>query len=162
RPRPPSAVAMVDWDGTVVVTTPRLLLRTFRRDDLPVYAALNADPEVVRYLGGVPFSREYSDGIAEWAQERYAAEGLGLLAVQRPGAGRDAAVGEGVRPRSRRGRRRRGLPRGRLLDHEWPVARTPTRSVRDAEDGGATDPDAFRPRRTGGVAGSVRRSRRGR
>jgi RimJ/RimL family protein N-acetyltransferase len=74
---------MVDWDGTVVVTTPRLLLRTFRRDDLPVYAALNADPEVVRYLGGVPFSREYSDGIAEWAQERYAAEGLGLLAVER-------------------------------------------------------------------------------
>ena len=43
---------MVEWDGTVVLRTPRLLLRTFRRDDLPLYAALNADPEVARYLGG--------------------------------------------------------------------------------------------------------------
>jgi RimJ/RimL family protein N-acetyltransferase len=43
---------LVEWNGTVVLTTPRLLLRTFRRDDLPLYAALNADPEVARYLGG--------------------------------------------------------------------------------------------------------------
>ena len=74
---------MVEWNGTVVVTTPRLLLRTFRLDDLPLYAALNADPEVVRYLGGVPLTREHSDGIAEWAQEHYAEEGIGLLAVER-------------------------------------------------------------------------------
>jgi RimJ/RimL family protein N-acetyltransferase len=74
---------MVDWDGSVVLTTPRLLLRTFRRDDLPQYAALNADPEVVRYLGGVPLTREYSDEIAEWAQQCFAESGLGLLAVER-------------------------------------------------------------------------------
>jgi RimJ/RimL family protein N-acetyltransferase len=74
---------MVDWDGTVVLTTPRLLLRTFRRDDLPLYAALNAHPEVVRHLGGVPLSREHSDSIAAWAQELYAREGIGLLAVER-------------------------------------------------------------------------------
>jgi hypothetical protein len=43
---------VVEWSGTVVLTTPRLVLRTFRRDDLPLYAALNADPEVARYLGG--------------------------------------------------------------------------------------------------------------
>jgi RimJ/RimL family protein N-acetyltransferase len=42
---------MVEWNSTVVLTTPRLLLRTFRRDDLPLYAALNADPEVARHLG---------------------------------------------------------------------------------------------------------------
>jgi RimJ/RimL family protein N-acetyltransferase len=72
----------VSWDGSVVVTTPRLLLRTFRRDDLPQYAALNADPEVVRYLGG-PLTREQSDELAEWALERYAKEGIGLLAVER-------------------------------------------------------------------------------
>jgi RimJ/RimL family protein N-acetyltransferase len=47
---------MVRWDGTVVFTTPRLVLRTFREDDLPTYAALNADPEVARWLGG-PISR---------------------------------------------------------------------------------------------------------
>ena len=73
---------MTRWDGTVVVTTPRLLLRTFRLGDLPAYAALNADPEVARYLGG-PKTREYSDSIAEWANERYEKEGLGLLAVER-------------------------------------------------------------------------------
>ena len=54
---------VVEWSGTVVLRTPRLLLRTFRRDDLPSYAALNADPEVARYLGG-PLSREDSDDIA--------------------------------------------------------------------------------------------------
>jgi hypothetical protein len=42
---------VVEWSGTVVLTTPRLLLRTFRRDDLPSYAALYADPEVARCLG---------------------------------------------------------------------------------------------------------------
>jgi RimJ/RimL family protein N-acetyltransferase len=78
---------MVEWDGTVALRTPRLLLRTFRPDDLPHYAALNADPEVVRYLGGVPLTRQHSDEIAEWAQECYADEGLGLLAVERRGDG---------------------------------------------------------------------------
>ena len=74
---------MVEWNGTVVLTTPRLVLRTFRRDDLPHYAALNAHPEVVRYLGGEPLTRQYSDEIAEWAQQVYAEEGIGLLAVER-------------------------------------------------------------------------------
>jgi RimJ/RimL family protein N-acetyltransferase len=73
----------VAWDGAVVLTTPRLLLRTFRRDDLPLYAALNADPEVVRYLGGVPLTREHSDDIAGWAQGLYERERMGLLAVER-------------------------------------------------------------------------------
>jgi RimJ/RimL family protein N-acetyltransferase len=77
---------VVAWDGTLVRTTPRLLLRTFRRDDLPHYAALNADPEVVRYLGG-PLTRQDSDDIAAWAQELHAREGLGLLAVERRGDG---------------------------------------------------------------------------
>ena len=74
---------MVGWDGTVIATTPRLILRTFRRDDLPAYAALNAHAEVVKWLGGEPLTREHSDSIAEWAQELYAAEGIGLLAVER-------------------------------------------------------------------------------
>ena len=74
---------MVEWSGTVIATTPRLILRTFRQDDLPAYAALNAHPEVVRWLGGEPLTREHSDSIAEWAQELYAEEGIGLLAVER-------------------------------------------------------------------------------
>jgi len=73
---------MVEWAGTPIVTTSRLLLRTFRQPDLPLYAALNADPEVARYLAG-PLSRADSDDIAEWAQECHAEQGLGLLAVER-------------------------------------------------------------------------------
>ncbi len=57
-------------------------MRTFRRDDLPLYAALNADPEVARWLGG-PLTREHSDSIAEWAQDLHEREGIGLLAVER-------------------------------------------------------------------------------
>jgi len=74
---------MKEWDGAVVLTTPRLLLRTFRRDDLPLYAALNADPEVVRYLGGVPLTPQHSDEIAQSAQQCFAEEGIGLLAIER-------------------------------------------------------------------------------
>jgi RimJ/RimL family protein N-acetyltransferase len=69
-------------EGVVALTTARLTLRTFRAEDLPLYAALNADPEVARYLGG-PASREYSDEIADWANECYAADGLGLVAIER-------------------------------------------------------------------------------
>jgi RimJ/RimL family protein N-acetyltransferase len=74
---------MTEWNGTVVLTTPRLVLRTFREDDLPRYAALNADPAVVEFLGGEPLTREYSDEIAAWANEVNDAEGIGLLAVER-------------------------------------------------------------------------------
>jgi RimJ/RimL family protein N-acetyltransferase len=76
------AARVVRWGGTVVLETPRLSLRTFREDDLPLYAALNADPVVTRFLGG-PVSSEDSDGIAEWAQELFDREGIGLLAVER-------------------------------------------------------------------------------
>ncbi len=73
---------MVDWDGHEIMRTERLLLRTFRAGDLPLYAALNADPPVAEMLGG-PLTRAESDSIAEWAQERWAEEKLGLLAVER-------------------------------------------------------------------------------
>ena len=72
-----------EWAGRTALTTPRLVLRTWRRQDLPAFAALNADPVVVEFLGGVPLSREESDGIAAYAERLWAAEGLGLLAVER-------------------------------------------------------------------------------
>lgn len=74
---------MTRWDGTVVLTTPRLVLRTYLREDLPLFAALNADPEVMKTLGGEALTRKHSDEIAEWAQQRFAAERIGLLAVAR-------------------------------------------------------------------------------
>ena len=73
---------MADWAGTSILTTPRLRLRAFRREDLPLYAAMNRDPEVMRFLGG-PLSEDQSNAIAEHAQRYYAREGLGLLAVER-------------------------------------------------------------------------------
>jgi RimJ/RimL family protein N-acetyltransferase len=74
---------MPRWDGTVVLTTDRLVLRTFRLDDLPQYAALNAHPEVVEFLGGEPLTREDSDEIAEWANDVWEHDRMGLLAVER-------------------------------------------------------------------------------
>jgi RimJ/RimL family protein N-acetyltransferase len=38
--------------------TERLILRAFRADDLDALAAMWADPEVVRFIGGVALSRE--------------------------------------------------------------------------------------------------------
>jgi RimJ/RimL family protein N-acetyltransferase len=73
---------VVIWGGDAILTTPRLTLRTFRNDDLPHYADLNADPEVARWLGG-SITRSHSDSIAQWAQECYEREGIGLLAVER-------------------------------------------------------------------------------
>ncbi len=74
---------MAPWDGTTVLSTSRLALRTYRRDDLPAFAALNADPLVYEQLGGAPLSREHSDEIAEWAEECFEKDRLGLLAVER-------------------------------------------------------------------------------
>jgi RimJ/RimL family protein N-acetyltransferase len=42
------------------IETARLRLRAFRESDLESHAAVMADPEVVRHLGGTPFSREDS------------------------------------------------------------------------------------------------------
>lgn len=40
------------------IETERLILRAFRPDDLEALSAMWADPEVVRYIGGNPLSRE--------------------------------------------------------------------------------------------------------
>ncbi|KQV43332.1 MULTISPECIES: GNAT family N-acetyltransferase [unclassified Rhizobium] len=42
------------------IETDRLRLRPYRRTDFDHYAALFADPQVTRFIGGVPFSREQS------------------------------------------------------------------------------------------------------
>ncbi|MEV8371682.1 GNAT family N-acetyltransferase [Kribbella sp. NPDC056861] len=63
-------------------TTERLLLRPFRDDDLPAWAHLNADPEVMKYLGS-PLSRAQSDEIAAAVNRRHAIDGTGFLAIER-------------------------------------------------------------------------------
>jgi RimJ/RimL family protein N-acetyltransferase len=76
-------VGVTGWDGVVIAETRRLVLRTFVAEDLPLYAALNADPEVYATLSGEPLSRQDSDDTAAWAQDLFDAEGIGLLAVER-------------------------------------------------------------------------------
>jgi RimJ/RimL family protein N-acetyltransferase len=59
----------------------RVLLRQWRDDDREPYAAINADPEVMRYLGPLR-SREESDRTVDWASGLIAKHGWGLWAVE--------------------------------------------------------------------------------
>ncbi len=69
-------------DGSVLHVTDRLQLRLFRPDDLPQLAALNGDPVVMEYLGGV-MTRQRSDEEAHDIQESYRRNGFGKVAVER-------------------------------------------------------------------------------
>jgi ribosomal-protein-alanine N-acetyltransferase len=64
--------------------TPRLLLRPWRPEDLPAFADLNADPEVMRFFPALR-SRAESDALAMSAMAAMEARGWGSWAVERPG-----------------------------------------------------------------------------
>ncbi len=61
--------------------TERLQLRAWRPSDRDAFAALNADPEVMRYFPG-PQSRAESDGFADRIESRMAVLGYGLWALE--------------------------------------------------------------------------------
>jgi RimJ/RimL family protein N-acetyltransferase len=67
--------------GTPVVTE-RLILRPYRDEDLPHLVALNADPEVMRYLGGTRTAAQ-SEAIAARINAKLASDGFGMAAVER-------------------------------------------------------------------------------
>jgi len=69
--------------------TERLFLRAWRDDDLAPFAAINTDPEVVRYLGG-SLTRERSDALVQRIREHFDREGFGLWAVEISGVARFA------------------------------------------------------------------------
>lgn len=65
------------------LVTPRLRLRAFRKSDFDDYAALNADPEVVRYLGGGgPWDRSRSWRHMAFLLGHWQLEGSGMWAVE--------------------------------------------------------------------------------
>ncbi|MEV5340004.1 GNAT family N-acetyltransferase [Streptomyces sp. NPDC052676] len=66
--------------------TERLLLRPWRDSDLAPWAALNTDPEVRRYLPGVP-GRERTDAAVARFQADLDARGWGFWAVEVRGTG---------------------------------------------------------------------------
>jgi RimJ/RimL family protein N-acetyltransferase len=61
--------------------TPRLLLRQWRETDFEPFAALNADPEVMRHFPA-PLTRAQSDAFASRARAHIAVLGWGLWAVE--------------------------------------------------------------------------------
>jgi RimJ/RimL family protein N-acetyltransferase len=63
------------------LVTDRLQLRQWRDADLPLFAALNADPEVMRYFPA-PLTRTQSDEFAGYARETIERQGWGLWAVE--------------------------------------------------------------------------------
>jgi RimJ/RimL family protein N-acetyltransferase len=72
--------------GPATLTTPRLLLRPWREDDLAPFAALNADPEVMRHFPAL-LTREESDAMAHRLAGLVEEQGWGLWAVERRDTG---------------------------------------------------------------------------
>ena len=64
-----------------MIETERLLLRQWRPADVEPFAALNADPEVARYLRG-PMTREDSDELIVRIRAHWDEHGFGLYAVE--------------------------------------------------------------------------------
>jgi RimJ/RimL family protein N-acetyltransferase len=67
-----------------MIETPRLLLRPWRKSDLPLFAELNADPVAMRFLAGV-LTREASDAYVARAERHLADHGFCKWAVEAPG-----------------------------------------------------------------------------
>lgn len=68
--------------GESVLETQRLVLRRWRADDLERFAALNADPEVMRHFPSGPLGPEASNALARYADACFEAYGFGLAAVE--------------------------------------------------------------------------------
>jgi RimJ/RimL family protein N-acetyltransferase len=71
--------------------TPRLLLREWGDADIDQLAAINADPEVMRYIAP-PFTRERTEAFVEWQRGIFAERGWGLWAVEIERTGELAGV----------------------------------------------------------------------
>lgn len=67
----------------ILLRTNRLLLRSWRSDDLPIFAALNADPRVMKFMPKA-LTREESDAFVTRIQDHFARNGFGLWAVEVP------------------------------------------------------------------------------
>jgi RimJ/RimL family protein N-acetyltransferase len=60
-------------------TTDRLVLRAWTPVDRDAFAAMNADPEVMRYVGdGAPMTRAQSDQLVDAIQSHWERHGFGL------------------------------------------------------------------------------------
>lgn len=67
-----------------MLATPRLILRQWDKVDLPDFARINADPQVMRYFPAV-LDRAQSDALAEGIRTRLRDTRFGLWALELPG-----------------------------------------------------------------------------
>ncbi|WP_282792514.1 GNAT family N-acetyltransferase [Streptomyces sp. CC224B] len=67
----------------VTLETPRLILRRWREEDIAPMAAVNADPDVMRWIrdGSVRDEQQTRDGVRVWESE-WESQGFGLFAVE--------------------------------------------------------------------------------
>jgi RimJ/RimL family protein N-acetyltransferase len=69
--------------GMIELATPRLVLRGWREDDLNALAAVNADPEVMRFIGdGSVRDREQTAAGLAMMEREWAERGFGIFAVE--------------------------------------------------------------------------------
>jgi RimJ/RimL family protein N-acetyltransferase len=99
------------------IATDRLILRQWRDADRAPFAALNADPEVARYLRGT-LDRAGSDALVDGFVADWAEHGLGLWALERKADGRFLGY--------------TGLRRPRFEAHFTPAVEVGWRLARDA------------------------------
>ena len=69
-----------------MIETERLILRKWRDEDRAPFAAINADPEIMRYFPTL-MSREESDAYIERTNQKIDQDGCGFFAVERKADG---------------------------------------------------------------------------
>lgn len=72
--------------GGPELSTPRLLLRRWRPADLEPFAAINNDPQVMRYFPA-PLDRAGSDALVEAIEAEFERRGFGLWALEQRSSG---------------------------------------------------------------------------
>ena len=77
---------MIDFADVEPIQTERLILRGWREGDLAPFAAMNADPEVMRHFPA-RLDRAASDATVERQQDGLHQEGRGLFAAETRGDG---------------------------------------------------------------------------
>lgn len=78
----PPACLPPAWLPPEGLLTPRLRLRRWRPEDRAPFAALNADPEVMRFFPA-PLTRAESDALVERIEARWQETGLGFAVAER-------------------------------------------------------------------------------
>ena len=69
-------------DAPLQVRTERLLLRGWRPQDREPFAAMNEDPEVMRYIGSGVLPRDASEGMRARLRREWVRAGHGLWAIE--------------------------------------------------------------------------------